>query len=207
VSIGTAWYLDVNHFARDTPWAHGFLAAYALWAGLVVLSLLLIAAWLVVRHRVDAPRAVATAFLAGLGTVIALLLNQHVISPAVARPRPCHALHHVEVLLACNNDFSFPSDHCMLAGAFAAGLLLVSLRFGIPAVLLALLLAFSRVYTGVHYPGDAAAGLLIGAAICTVTVLLLRRPATALARRLARTPLRPLFVAGDKGGGRPVGLS
>jgi undecaprenyl-diphosphatase len=192
-SLDRTWYLDVNEFARDTGWAHGVVSAYALWAGLVLLALLLVAGWLVARRRPDAPRAVATAFLVGVGAVAALVANQ-AIGPAVDRLRPCHALHHVEVLLTCAGDSSFPSDHAMIAGAFAAGLLLLDRRIGLVSLVLALLVAFARVYVGVHYPGDVAAGLAIGAAIGAVVVLALRAPVTAVARRLERTPLRPLVT-------------
>ncbi|MFN2627290.1 MAG: phosphatase PAP2 family protein [Gaiellaceae bacterium] len=191
--LDTTWYRDVNEFARDTSRAHGFLAAYALWLGLVLLALLLVFGWLLARRHRDAPRQVATAFLVGLGAILALLANQ-AIGPAVARTRPCHALHHVEVLLSCAGDSSFPSDHSMIAGAFAAGLVLLDRRLGLLAVLLALLVAFARVYTGVHYPADVAAGLAIGAAIGATTVLVLRRPAAATAARLTRTPLRILIA-------------
>ena len=195
VSLDTSWYRAVNDLARDTPWAHGFLAAYALWAGLALLAVLLAVGWLLARHRRDAPRAVATAFLAGLGTIVALLVNQQAISPAVARTRPCHALQHVEVLLGCANDYSFPSDHSVIAGAFVAGLLLLDRRLGFAAVALALLVAFGRVYTGVHYPADAGGGLLIGGAIAATIVLTLRRPSTGIAFRLTGTPLRALIAA------------
>ena len=62
-------------------------------------------------------------------------------------------------------------------------------------LLLALLLAFARVYVGVHYPSDVAGGLAIGAAIGTLVVLTLRPATAAVALRLARTPLRPLIVS------------
>jgi undecaprenyl-diphosphatase len=156
--------------------------------------LLLVAGWLLGRRRPEAPRLTATAFLVGVGAVLALLANQ-LIGPAVARTRPCHALAHVEVLLHCASDSSFPSDHAMIAGAFAAGLFLLNRRLGLVALLLALLLAFARVYVGVHYPSDVAGGLAIGAAIGTLVVLALRPATVAVALRLARTPLRPLIVS------------
>ncbi len=193
-SLDTSWYLAVNEFARDTPWAHNMLANYANWAGLTLLALLLVAGWLIGRRRANAPRVTATAFLVGIGAVLALLLNQ-AIGPAVARTRPCHALTHVEVLLHCATDSSFPSDHAMIAGAFAAGLLLLNRRLGLLALLFALLLAFARVYVGVHYPSDVAGGLAIGAAVGTLVVLILRPPTTTVATRLVRTPLRPLIVS------------
>lgn len=196
MSFDTTWYLDVNSVTRDTPWANDVLAAYALWGGLALLAVLLAFGWLLARRRPDAPRAVAVAFCTGIGTLVALIVNQQLISPAVARVRPCHAIAHADVLLTCTHDFSFPSDHCMIAGAFAGGLLLLNRRLGAVAVALALLLAFSRVYAGVHYPVDVAAGLAIGAAIGLTVVSALRRPATALTAWAAKTPLRPLVTAG-----------
>lgn len=197
MSLDQTWYLDVNSFARDTSGLHGVLKNYALWGGLLLLALLVVIAWVTGRNRDDAARRTALAFLAGASAVIALIANQ-LINPAFDRLRPCHALvahFHPEVLLKCATDSSMPSDHAMIAGAFAVGLLFISVRLGLLAVLLALLVAFSRVYAGVHYPSDVAVGLGIGAAIALIIMLALRGPVTRLAARLADTPLRPLIAA------------
>ncbi|MDQ2790225.1 MAG: UDP-diphosphatase [Pseudonocardiales bacterium] len=194
--IDTHLFDLINAFARATPWLHGVMTAYALWAGLVVLALLLVAGWWwTARYRQDAPRAVATAVLTGVAAVVAVLVNQNLFSPAIGRVRPCRALAPVEVLLPCSNDYSMPSDHTVIGGAFVIGLLILSWRLGRPAVLLALLLAFSRVYVGVHYPADTVVGLLLGAVIGAVVVLGGRRGATTLAQRLTRTRLRALVTA------------
>lgn len=194
--MDTTWYLDINAVAERTPWLHAVMAAYALWAGLVVLAALLVGAWWWYARRCPDPaRATATAVLTGLAAVVAVLVNQQLISPAIARPRPCTALGHVEVLLPCSPDFSMPSDHCIIAGAFVAGLWLLHRRIGVAAAVLALLLAFGRVYVGVHYPTDAVTGLVAGVIIGLVVVLAGRRPATAVAARAALTPLRPLITS------------
>jgi membrane-associated phospholipid phosphatase len=193
-SIDRQWYLDINSFSRHTAWAHGFMAQFALWGGPVVLALLAIGAWLWSR-RENSLEGIVTATLAGVSAVIALGIN-HFLSQAIARTRPCHVFHHITRILGCASDYSFPSDHAVIAGALAMGLLIYSRRLGAVAWLVALFLAFARVYAGVHYPGDVIVGLVLGSVIAVAIWVLLRRPAMALALRLTRTPLRPL-LAGD----------
>lgn len=198
VSADRHLYLDANSVSRHTHWAHGFMAAYANWAGLVVLALLLVGGWLWSRRRPDAVQGFVACLLGGLSGAIAVGIN-HFVSKAVARVRPCHALaahHHLTVILSCAHDYSFPSDHATIAGGFAMGLVFFSRRLAVLAWLLALFLAFARVYAGVHYPADVIAGLLLGSAIAVIVWIVLRRPALAIAGWVTRTPLRPLIAAG-----------
>ncbi|MFS0717299.1 phosphatase PAP2 family protein [Arthrobacter sp. 1P04PC] len=188
-------YLTVIALARQTPWLHDFMAAYALWGGLVLLSLLLVVGWLQGRRRKDAPARSASALLTGLSVVTAVLLNQHLISPLIGRVRPCNAVAGAQALLPCGQDFSMPSDHCIMAGAFMAGLFFVSRKLGILAVIAAAVLAFGRVYTGMHYPTDTVAGLAAGTLIALVLQWLLHRPVSLLLVRLNRTPLAVLVQA------------
>ena len=64
---------------------------------------------------------------------------------------------------------SFPSGHTAAAFAFATGVARVSPAAAAPLRALAALVAYSRVHTGVHYPGDVAAGSLLGIALAEVT--------------------------------------
>jgi membrane-associated phospholipid phosphatase len=57
---------------------------------------------------------------------------------------------------------SFPSGHSASAFAFAEGVSTAAPALGVPVRLLAVGVAYSRVHTGVHYPGDVVAGALIG---------------------------------------------
>ncbi len=57
---------------------------------------------------------------------------------------------------------SFPSGHSASAFAFAEGVGAAAPALGVPVRLLAVAVSYSRVHTGVHYPGDVVAGALIG---------------------------------------------
>ena len=98
------------------------------------------------------------------------------------------------MLVARSADYSFPSDHAVMAGAVTAGILLAHRTLGLVSAALALLMAATRVYVGAHFPLDVVAGLAVGAAVALVFV----RTGPALVRRLvdvgARTPLRVLLT-------------
>jgi undecaprenyl-diphosphatase len=63
---------------------------------------------------------------------------------------------------------SFPSGHAASAFAFATGVGHVSPRSAVPLRALAALVAYSRVHTGVHYPGDVVIGAMLGTSIAQV---------------------------------------
>lgn len=191
-----SWYWIINIVALHTQWLHSFAAGYALWGGLVTLTLLLIVGWWTARRRPDAPVAVATAVLTGIAAAVVLLVNQRLLSPMLARPRPCEIFLQAEVLLRCGGGFAMPSGDCVLAGAFVAGLGLVHRGYAAVAAVVALALAFARVYVGVQYPFDTIIGLLLGALMGLVIVLGLRARATDLAYALTATRLRPLITTG-----------
>lgn len=180
----------VDDLARATPYLHAPLRLYAEY-GVVLFGVLLLAGWWVAR-RARPPR-MAAALWAPLGVLLAVGLNQLIVH-AVAEPRPYDALRHVLVLVPRSTDTSFPSDHAVMAGACAAGLLAVHRRLGLATLGLALLMAFTRVYVGAHYPLDVVAGLLVGAAVSLAGLAVVRRPLTALVTSVGRTRLRPLLT-------------
>jgi membrane-associated phospholipid phosphatase len=182
---------DINDFARGTGWLNGPMLAYASY-GLAVFAVLLVLGWGLARSRGD--RAVAAAIWAGGATLLAVGLNQPLVN-FVREPRPYTDLPRAFVLAQRSSDFSFPSDHAVMAGATAAGLWLVSRRLGALATTAALLLALARVYIGAHYPHDVVAGLGFGAAVTLLGWYLLRRPLTALVTYLASTRVGPVVRA------------
>lgn len=183
--------LAVNSFARHTAWLHAPMKAWASY-GVVAFAVLLLAGLVVARSRDD--RVLAAAGWAPVGMLIAVALNQP-LGHLVGERRPYDVHHDLLVLASRSTDASFPSDHAVMAGAVTAGLFLVSRRLGLVSAVLALLLAFARVYIAAHYPWDVIGGLAFGAAVSLVGWLLLRVPLVALTGWLRTRPgLRSVFA-------------
>ncbi|WP_248924084.1 undecaprenyl-diphosphatase [Paenibacillus hamazuiensis] len=77
------------------------------------------------------------------------------------RDRP-FVTHHVVQLIPHAANASFPSDHAAGAFAIAVSVWLWRKKAGLPLILLAAGIAFSRIWTGVHYPSDVVTGMTIG---------------------------------------------
>jgi undecaprenyl-diphosphatase len=147
------------------------------------------------RARPADSARMATALSVPLTVVVAYLAND-VVKSIFDEQRPCQTLHTVTVeSCPALGDWSFPSNHAAIAGAAAAALVLADRRlFGWLAVPLALLMAASRVWIGVHYPHDVLVGLLVGALVATPLTLSARRAAPAV-DKLRVTRLRPLLAS------------
>ncbi|MFM6850505.1 MAG: phosphatase PAP2 family protein [Terrabacter sp.] len=189
--LSDALFLRVNDVARASAWLHGPAVAYAKYGLVLFAGLLLIGAW---RRRGAGEVELASAVWAGLATLLAIAVNQP-IAALVAERRPYAAHPAALVLVDRSTDWSFPSDHAVMAGAAAVGLLLVSRRLGALAVTAALLMAATRVYVGAHYPLDVVAGLCLGGAISGLGWLLARRPLTRLVRTARSLPVVDRLLA------------
>lgn len=84
------------------------------------------------------------------------------LKPLVARPRPCDVNLTMQLLIPRPDGFSFPSGHTGASFAAASSLFFGKNRFRIPALVMAALIGFSRLYLYVHYPTDVFAGALVG---------------------------------------------
>jgi undecaprenyl-diphosphatase len=156
-------------------------------------------------------RLATTSALAAAG--LGLLVDQ-AIGHLWFRERP-FAVHPGDTVLLTSptTDPSFPSDHATAAFAIAFAVLFVSRRAGAVFLLGAVAVALSRIFVGVHYPGDVLAGSLVGLASAVAVTFLARRPVAAVARlasRLTDPLVRPLWTALTRAsaawrGSRPAG--
>ena len=104
----------------------------------------------------------------GLASAIANL----VLKPLGGRRRPSRDTNNVPVArqVPMPETTSFPSGHAASAFAFASGASFAMPAVGFPLNLAAAVVAYSRVHTGVHYPGDVVAGAVAGAALAPIAV-------------------------------------
>ena len=191
VPVDNTLYLDVNNFSRHTSWLHFPMANYAKY-GLGIFAVLMLIGWWSARRQSD--RIMASALLAPVLAILAFIINQPVAS-AVAEERPYNKIPNVLVLLAKGHDWSFPSDHATLGAAVTVMLFYVSKRLGYISLIFALIMAFARVYAGVHYPQDVVAGLIIGAIVAMVLRFILITPAVWFVHLVRSSRIRGVLVS------------
>lgn len=100
----------------------------------------------------------------GFLILLAELINLVIVSvlkDVIQRPRPFNTLANLHPLVSAGS-YSFPSGHASSAFVCAVIIAYYFKKLAIPAYLIAILIAFSRVYVGVHYPSDIIVGALIG---------------------------------------------
>lgn len=172
-----ALFHSINNMAGSNPALDAVMAAIAK-QGPAVYALILLWLWFgrvkggdLAANRKAVIYAVCSAFL-GLG------INQ-IIGHIWFRPRP-YAENAVHLLLDRSPDPSFPSDHATGGFALASMLFSANGKAGLLSLTFAALLAFSRVYTGAHYPLDVLGGAVTGLT-STVIITLLRRKLEPLA--------------------------
>ncbi len=148
-------------------------------AYLIALPLLLL---FLFRQRKEAMIIIALSFFSILFADGLANTLKHLIG----RERPCNVLENVHLLVGCSRSFSMPSNHASNALAFVIPFFLSKDRLKYLFLFLALLVCFSRVYVGVHYPFDVIVGAGVGA-ISSIGVLILYKWATYMSR------VRPYF--------------
>ncbi len=115
------------------------------------------------------PRHRKTGLSMGIALAMGLLVCNITLKPICARIRPydyqwLHFQRQIPLLIEAQHDFSFPSGHTIASFEACTALMVYNRKLGIPATVLALLIAFSRMYLYVHYPTDVFASMILGTA-------------------------------------------
>lgn len=152
-------FSKINGLAGHFPYLDLFMVTVAKW-GALLFGIALVGLWLkkarpeqMMKNRKGVLKVILTA-------AIALGINQ-IIGLAYFRPRP-FATNNVTLLLDRSTDPSFPSDHAAGATAVTASIFGENKAWGTILTVMSLVLFFSRVYCGTHYPLDILGGMVTG---------------------------------------------
>lgn len=117
------------------------------------------------------------------GLALGVLVGNVILKNWIARPRPCWLDTSIKLLVANPTDYSFPSGHTLASVIGATVLTMTNRKFGWAAILLAALIAFSRLYLYVHFPSDILGGIVLGILIGGAAFFGGNRAATCLQTR------------------------
>jgi len=111
-----------------------------------------------------------------LSLSMTIVLNNLVLKNLIARPRPYWVLPELELIVKPLSSYSFPSGHSFSGFAAATAITLAfGKKLGIPAYILAALIALSRIYVGIHFPSDVLAGAVLGVLVALLVCALTKR--------------------------------
>lgn len=117
-----------------------------------------------------------TGCMMGVALLCGLLFGNTIMKPLFGRIRPYDAnvSGSVNLLVERLSDFSFPSGHTLASFEGAVVLMIRDKRMGIPALVIAVLVALSRLYLYVHYPTDVLAGAILGTLFASFSVWIVK---------------------------------
>lgn len=168
--------LDIALFRLiNGQWAHTWLDGLAsalqhpwwLWPPVAVL-----AAWLLIKGGRKGRVFVLTLAAAVIATDV---FCAQILKPLIARPRPCVELEGVRALLGVKKSWSMPSNHAANTAAAAFVIGAFYRRWIVPAIAVVLVVGFTRIYLGVHYPLDILLGWAMGAVIAALALTVQER--------------------------------
>lgn len=132
------------------------------------------------------PKTRKTGILCLISLGFTVLVNNIILKNLVNRTRPYEAIPDLILITKNPGDASFPSGHTAASFSVAVVMLMtMKKRYGIPAIVLASLIALSRLYVGVHYPSDVLGGFVVATLIAVATVEISKPVSKALEKKLA----------------------
>ena len=113
-------------------------------------------------------------YMSVIALILCLLIGNLALKPFIARTRPFDINKVIDIIINKPKDFSFPSGHTMSSFAVATVLFYMDRKIGIIALILAILIGFSRLYLYVHFPSDVIVGMILGILVGIIAILLFR---------------------------------
>ena len=128
----------------------------------------------------------------GAALIMGLLVCNVTMKPLFARIRPydyqlLHFGKEIKLLIEAQHDFSFPSGHTLASFEAATVLAIHSKKAGIPALILASLIAFSRLYLYVHYPTDVLFSVAMGIGFGFLGAFLVKKGVALFEQKTGKT--------------------
>ena len=117
-----------------------------------------------------------------VSTSLVLLFGELILKNTVCRVRPCNVRPYIDIPVKRPTSYSFPSGHSSTAFSCATAIFLHHKVAGVFLLILAFLIAFSRLYNYVHFPSDVLCGALLGAIFALITF--------AIAKKISPRPRR-----------------
>ena len=131
--------------------------------------------WIAITLLMFIPRKTRKyAHVAAIGLLLCVICGNVILKPLIARVRPfdINTAMKSMLLVKAPTDYSFPSGHTQASFAVACSICYWNRKFGVPALALAMLVAFSRIYLYVHYPTDVLAGMAFGICFSLVGLMI-----------------------------------
>lgn len=117
----------------------------------------------------------ATGAMMACALLLGVLIGEVGIKNIVARERPFVVNTDIVLNIAQPSGYSFPSGHTCSSFAAATTLFMNNKKIGIVAYIIALLIAFSRLYNYVHFPSDVLCGMILGITVAIISVTIFRK--------------------------------
>ena len=123
-----------------------------------------------------------------LGAVLLIgeILGNQILKKIFERPRPYTVNPSVELVIEKLSSFSFPSGHSRCAVECAIAIYANNKKWGIAAIVLAVLTCLSRMYLYVHYPTDVLAGAVLGIIDGLIAVFIVKKASEYIAKRKSK---------------------
>lgn len=149
--------LDFIQEHMRSPWGDRLMVFFSTLGDAGILWIVLAAVLLII------PRTRNIGWMVAAALLVDVILCNGLLKPLIARTRPYDINTAVELIVKKPGDYSFPSGHT--AASFAAVTALICAgrkRLWIPALAVAVVIAFSRLYLYVHFPTDVLGGVVTG---------------------------------------------